>query len=146
MPAWIARGRVVADGDRPRVMGIVNATPDSFSDGGLAFRPAEALARAEALVADGADILDIGGESSRPGAEVVATDEEIRRVVPVVEALSARLSVPISIDTTKPEVARLALAAGASILNDITALTDPAMLALAAEHEAGVVLMHMQGT
>jgi dihydropteroate synthase len=146
MPPWIARGRVVADGDRPRVMGIVNATPDSFSDGGLAFRPADALARAEALAADGADILDVGGESSRPGAEVVATDEEIRRVVPVIEALSARLSVPVSIDTTKPEVARLALEAGAAIVNDITALSDPAMLALAAEYEAGVVLMHMQGT
>ncbi len=146
MPAWIARGRVVADGDRPRVMGIVNATPDSFSDGGLAFRPADALARAEALVADGADILDIGGESSRPGADVVGTDEEIRRVIPLIEALSARVVVPISVDTTKPEVARLALAAGASIVNDITALSDPAMLALAVEYEAGVVLMHMQGT
>jgi dihydropteroate synthase len=146
MLPWIARGRVVADGDRPRVMGIVNATPDSFSDGGLAFRPADALARAEALVADGADILDIGGESSRPGAEVVGTDEEIRRVVPVIEALAARLTVPISVDTTKPEVARLALAAGVAIVNDITALSDPAMLALAVEYEAGVVLMHMQGT
>jgi dihydropteroate synthase len=146
MPAWIARGRVVADGERPRVMGIVNATPDSFSDGGLAFRPADALTRAEALVDDGADILDIGGESTRPGAEAVATDEEIRRVVPLIETLAARVVVPISVDTTKPEVARLALAAGASIVNDITALSDPAMLALAAEYEAGVVLMHMQGT
>jgi dihydropteroate synthase len=146
MPAWIARGRVVADGDRPRVMGIVNATPDSFSDGGFAFRPADALSRAEGLISDGADILDIGGESSRPGAAIVGVDEETRRVVPVVEALAARVAIPISVDTTKPQVARLALEAGACILNDITALSDPAMLSLAAEYEAGVVLMHMQGT
>ncbi len=146
MPAWIARGRIVADGDRPRVMGIVNATPDSFSDGGLAFDPADALARGEALALEGADILDIGGESSRPGAAHVATDEEIRRVVPLVEALAARLTIPISVDTTKPEVARLAFGAGASILNDIRALSDPALLRLAAEWGAGVVLMHMQGT
>lgn len=145
MPRWIARGRVVADGDRPRVMGIVNATPDSFSDGGLAFRPGDALARAEALAAEGADLLDVGGESSRPGATPVGLDEEIRRVVPVVEALAARLPIPISIDTTKPEVARLAFDAGAAILNDITALSDPAMLPLVAEDGAGVVLMHMQG-
>jgi dihydropteroate synthase len=146
MPPWIARGRVVADGDRPRVMGIVNATPDSFSDGGLAFSPADALARAEFLASEGADILDIGGESSRPGAAIVPTEEEIRRVVPLIASLAARLSLPISVDTTKPEVARLAIDAGASIVNDITALADPAMLALVAESGAGVVLMHMQGT
>jgi dihydropteroate synthase len=146
MPPWIARDRVVSDGGRPRVMGIVNATPDSFSDAGLAFRPADALARAEALIADGADLLDVGGESSRPGAEIVAVDDEIRRVVPVIEALASRLPVPISVDTTKPEVARLALEAGAAIINDITALSDPAMLGLAAEYQAGVCLMHMQGS
>jgi dihydropteroate synthase len=146
MLPWLARGRIVADGTRPRVMGIVNATPDSFSDGGLAFAPANAVAHAESLARDGADILDVGGESTRPGSSPVSVDEEIRRVVPVVEALAARLALPISVDTTKPEVARLALDAGASILNDITALADPAMLALAAESSAGVVLMHMQGT
>jgi dihydropteroate synthase len=127
-------------------MGIVNATPDSFSDGGLAFSPADALARAEFLASEGADILDIGGESSRPGAAIVPTEEEIRRVVPLIASLAARLSLPISVDTTKPEVARLAIDAGASIVNDITALADPAMLALVAESGAGVVLMHMQGT
>lgn len=146
MPSWIARGRVVADGDRPRVMGIVNATPDSFSDGGLAFAPAAAFARAEVLASEGADLLDVGGESSRPGAEPIGLDEEIRRVIPVVEALAARLPIPISVDTTKPEVARLAFEAGAAILNDITALSDPAMLSLVADSGAGVVLMHMQGT
>jgi dihydropteroate synthase len=142
---WVARGRIVADADRPRVMGIVNTTPDSFSDGGLAFTFEDAIKRAEALVAEGADILDIGGESSRPGAVDVPVEEEIRRVIPVVAALAGRISVPISIDTTEPEVARLALDAGASIINDIRALDDPAMLGLAASSDAGVVLMHMLG-
>jgi dihydropteroate synthase len=142
---WIARGRIVADADRPRVMGIVNATPDSFSDGGLAFTFEDAIKRAEGLVAEGADILDIGGESSRPGAVDVSIEEEIRRVIPVVTALAERISVPISVDTTEPEVARLALDAGASIINDIRGLEDPAMLAHAAGSDAGVVLMHMQG-
>jgi dihydropteroate synthase len=142
---WIARGRIVADADRPRVMGIVNTTPDSFSDGGLAFTLEDAINRAEALVAEGADILDIGGESSRPGAVDVSIEEEIRRVIPVVAALATRTTVPISVDTTEPEVARLALDAGASIINDIRALDDPAMLAHAAGSDAGVVLMHMQG-
>jgi dihydropteroate synthase len=142
---WIARGRIVAEADRPRAMGIVNATPDSFSDGGLAFTFEDAIKRAEGLVAEGADILDIGGESSRPGAVDVSIEEEIRRVIPVVTALVERISVPISVDTTEPEVARLALDAGASIINDIRALEDPAMLALAAGSDAGVVLMHMQG-
>jgi dihydropteroate synthase len=142
---WVARGRIIADADRPRVMGIVNTTPDSFSDGGLAFTFEDAIKRAEALVADGADILDIGGESSRPGAVDVSVEEEIRRVIPVVAALAGRISVPISIDTTEPEVARLALDVGASIINDIRALDDPAMLGLAAGSDAGVVLMHMLG-
>jgi dihydropteroate synthase len=142
---WVARGRIVADAARPRVMGIVNTTPDSFSDGGLAFTFEDAIKRAEALVAEGADILDIGGESSRPGAVDVPVEEEIRRVIPVVAALAGRISVPISIDTTEPEVARLALDAGASIINDIQALDDPAMLGLAAGSDAGVVLMHMLG-
>jgi dihydropteroate synthase len=142
---WIARGRIVAEADRPRAMGIVNATPDSFSDGGLAFTFEDAIKRAEGLVAEGADILDIGGESSRPGAVDVSIEEEIRRVIPVVTALAQRISVPISVDTTEPEVARLALDAGASIINDIRGLEDPAMLAHAAGSDAGVVLMHMQG-
>jgi dihydropteroate synthase len=146
MNRWIALGRVVADRDRPRVMGIVNATPDSFSDGGLAPGPEDAIARAEALVADGADLLDIGGESSRPGANPVGLDEEIRRVIPVIEGLSGRVGVPISVDTSKPEVARRALDAGAAIVNDIRGLDDPAMIEVVADSGAGVVLMHMLGT
>jgi dihydropteroate synthase len=146
MTRWIALGRVVADRDRPRVMGIVNATPDSFSDGGFASGPEEAIARAEALVADGADLLDIGGESSRPGAHPVGLDEEIRRVIPVIEGLVGRVGVPISIDTSKPEVARRALKAGAAIVNDIRGLDDPRMIEVVADSGAGVVLMHMLGT
>jgi dihydropteroate synthase len=146
MSLWRARGTTFADPTRPRVMGIVNVTPDSFSDGGRSLAFDDAIATAERLVAEGADLLDIGGESSRPGAEVVAEDEEIDRVVPVVRALVQRVAVPISVDTTKPRVARLALEAGASIVNDIRGLDDPDLLALAAETGAGVVLMHMQGT
>jgi dihydropteroate synthase len=127
-------------------MGIVNVTPDSFSDGGTAFTLESALALAAQHVEDHADLLDIGGESSRPGAEPVPLQEELRRVLPVVEALVGKVPVPISIDTAKPEVARQALAAGAAIINDITALTgDPAMTRVAAESGAGVVLMHMRG-
>jgi dihydropteroate synthase len=128
-------------------MGIVNLTPDSFSDGGLNVHRDAAVAHARRLAALGVDILDLGGESSRPGAEPVALDEELRRVIPVVEILAAEMSIPISIDTTKAEVARQALKAGASIINDISALGfDPAMAAVAADQGAGVVLMHMRGT
>lgn len=146
MTSWRAGGITFADSTRPRVMGIVNVTPDSFSDGGRSLAFADAIATAERLVAEGADLLDIGGESSRPGAEVVPVEEEIRRVVPVIRALAGRVGVPISVDTTKPEVARLALEAGASIINDIRGLDDPELLDLVAGSEAGVVLMHMQGT
>ena len=145
-PTWRARGVTFADSTRPRVMGILNVTPDSFSDGGQSVALADAIAKAERLVLEGADLIDVGGESSRPGAEVVPDDEEIARVVPAIRALADRLDVPISVDTTKPRVARLALEAGATILNDIRGLDDPDLLALAAETEAGVVLMHMQGT
>jgi dihydropteroate synthase len=146
---WEARGREILPAlDRvPRVMGIVNLTPDSFSDGGLNVHRDAAVAHARRLAALGADILDLGGESSRPGAETVALDEELRRVIPVVEILAGEMSIPISIDTTKAEVARQALNAGASIINDISALGfDPAMAAVAADQGAGVVLMHMRGT
>jgi dihydropteroate synthase len=146
MSRWQARGTTFADGSRPRVMGILNVTPDSFSDGGRSLAFDDAIANAERLVLEGADILDIGGESSRPGAEAVPVEEEIARVVLVIQALAGRVTVPISVDTTKPEVARLALEAGASIINDIRGLDDPDLLALAAETGAGVVLMHMQGT
>jgi dihydropteroate synthase len=143
---WIAKGQIVADADRPRVMGIVNATPDSFSDGGLAFDPEQAVARVHELIAQGADILDIGGESSRPGADVVPLDEELRRVLPLIERLKDSIGVPISIDTAKPEVAKRAIAAGAVIVNDISGVRDQEMAELIAATDAGVVVMHMAGT
>jgi len=126
----------------PLIMGIVNATPDSFSDGG-AYDP---LAQARKLIADGADVLDIGGESTRPGAEPVSAADEIARVVPVIEAIRAEWAGPLSIDTLKPDVARAAFAAGATIWNDVTALSHaPESLATAADLKAEVILMHMQG-
>lgn len=129
------------------LMGILNVTPDSFSDGGRFFDPAAAVAHAERLVAEGADIIDVGGESSRPGAAPVSEAEELRRVLPVIEQLAGRLKVPISVDTMKPAVARTALQAGASMVNDIAAhRTDEAMWRIVAETGAGYVAMHMQGT
>jgi dihydropteroate synthase len=128
-------------------MGIVNATPDSFSDGGKAWGCAETIAHALRLVDEGADLLDIGGESSRPGSLPVPLDEELRRVIPVVEALAPLVGVPISVDTTKAEVARQAIAAGASIINDIQALGgDDRLGRVVAGSGAGAVLMHMAGT
>jgi dihydropteroate synthase len=147
MIRWEAQGRAIVTDRVPRVMGIVNVTPDSFSDGGRAWTRDDAVAQALRLVDEGADLLDIGGESSRPGAEPVSAEEELRRVVPVVEALAPRVGAPISVDTTKAAVARRALEAGAAIINDIRALDgDPALPRLAAEARAGVVLMHMAGT
>jgi len=148
MARWEACGRTILGDDDsiPKVMGIVNLTPDSFSEGGRTLDPSDSVAHARRLVADGADLLDLGGESSRPGSLPVALDEELRRVVPVVEALSSQVTVPISIDTTKAEVASRALRAGALIINDISALgADPEMVDVAARSGAGVVLMHMQG-
>ncbi len=131
---------------RPQVMGIVNVTPDSFSDGGRWTSVETAVDRAMRLVADGADVLDIGGESTRPGADPVGTDEEIARVVPVIAGLRARWNGPISIDTMKPEVARAAVAAGATMWNDVTALTHASGSAgVAAELGCDIVLMHMKG-
>jgi len=128
-------------------MGILNVTPDSFSDGGQFCSIDEALAHAEQMIAEGADIIDVGGESTRPGGEPVSTEEEIQRVVPVIEALASRSSVPISVDTTKSEVARAALDAGASIVNDISALRFDFYVADAcARAGAGLVLMHSRGT
>ena len=131
--------------DRPRVMGIVNVTPDSFSDGGAHDSTEAAVAHGLQLVAEGADLLDIGGESTRPGAAPVALEEELRRVVPVIEQLAAQTRVPISIDTFKPAVMRAAVAAGAGMINDIHALRQDGALAAAAELGVPVVLMHMQG-
>jgi dihydropteroate synthase len=126
-------------------MGVVNVTPDSFSDGGLYFDPEAAIAHGRELVAAGAQILDVGGESTRPGAEPVAEDEELRRVLPVVEGL-AGVDASISIDTSKAAVAAAAIAAGATIVNDVTALRgDPAMAPLCAGRGAAVILMHMRG-
>lgn len=128
-------------------MGIVNVTPDSFSDGGRFFDPAAAIAQGLQLAAEGADLLDIGGESTRPHAAPVEVEEELRRVLPVLEGLAGQTRVPLSIDTRKARVAREALAAGAQILNDISGLAgDPEMLAVAQESGAAVCLMHMQGT
>jgi dihydropteroate synthase len=131
--------------DRFRVMGVVNVTPDSFSDGGEFFDPAAAIAHGRRLVAEGADILDIGGESTRPGAEPVDAEEELRRVLPVIEAL-ADADAQISIDTTKTEVARQALAAGASIVNDVSAFRfAPELAGLVADADVDCCLMHMLG-
>jgi dihydropteroate synthase len=128
---------------RPSVMGVVNVTPDSFSDPGVNFDPADAVASARRMLDEGAAIVDVGGESTRPGAAGVSTDEELRRVVPVLEQLSGA---PVSIDTSKAEVARRALELGAELVNDVTALRgDPALAEVVAESDAYLCLMHMQG-
>lgn len=133
-------------GRRTCIMGVVNVTPDSFSDGGKFYATDAAVTQGEKLAADGADILDIGGESTRPFSEPVSAQEEIKRVVPVIEQLAQCVSVPISIDTTKAEVARRAIAAGASIINDVAAFRfDPDLAAVAVEYETPVILMHMLG-
>jgi dihydropteroate synthase len=132
--------------NRPHVMGIVNVTPDSFSDGGKFSTTDLAVEHALKLIAEGADILDIGGESTRPGAAIVSLDEELKRVIPVIEALSKSCHVPISIDTYKPEVMRQAIAAGADVVNDVRALQEPNALEIVAQSNVGVCLMHMQGT
>ena len=133
-------------GDRTRIMGILNVTPDSFSDGGRFDSPEKAVECAFQLVEDGADILDIGGESTRPGAEPVSLEEELRRTIPVIQGLSGKINIPISIDTTKAVIAREAVAAGAEIINDISAMRfDEPMPAVIASSGAAVVFMHMRG-
>lgn len=126
-------------------MGVVNVTPDSFSDGGRWFDLAHAVARAVQLAGEGAGIIDVGGESTRPGASPVTVEEEIRRVVPVVEALIKRIQVPISVDTSRPQVMRAAIDAGATLINDVRALREPGALEAVAATNAGVCVMHMQG-
>jgi len=134
-------------GEQTRIMGVLNVTPDSFSDGGVFFSFDDAVAQGEKMCEDGADILDIGGESTRPFSDSVPAEEEIRRVVPVIEELVTRVSTPISIDTTKADVARRALEAGAAIINDVSALRlDPGMADLAAAHDVPLILMHMLDT
>lgn len=141
-----AKGREIPL-SRVLIMGVLNVTPDSFSDGGRFLEPGAALARAEAMAAEGADLIDLGGESSRPGSTSVDEREELRRLMPVLEALAPRLAVPLSVDTTKAAVAQWALDAGASLVNDISALRfDPGMARVVARTGAAVVLMHMQGT
>ncbi|MDN5555922.1 MAG: dihydropteroate synthase [Acinetobacter sp.] len=145
LPKKILRcGELTLDLSVPHVMGILNVTPDSFSDGGKHNGKAQAIAHAKQMIADGATVIDVGGESTRPGASVVEVEEEIHRVVPVVEAL-AELDVVISIDTSQPEVIQAAVAAGAHIWNDVRALTRPNALEMAAELNIPVIIMHMRG-
>jgi len=139
-------GRTLALGDRTLVMGVLNVTPDSFSDGGALSGAAAAIAAGEQMVADGADLLDVGGESTRPGADPISAIEERARVLPVVQGLAARLRVPISIDTYKASVADAALEAGAAIVNDISGLRyDPDLAKVVARRDAAVILMHTRG-
>jgi len=138
-------GRHRIDLDRPVVMGVLNVTPDSFSDGGRYAELAEALSHGRRLAEEGAAIIDVGGESTRPGAAPVGEDEELRRVIPVIEGLASQLDVPISVDTRTPGVMRRSLAAGASMVNDVTALGAAGALEAVAATDAAACLMHMQG-
>ncbi len=144
---WKLARRSLPYGERTLLMGVLNVTPDSFSDGGEFFSLDRALAHAEQMIAEGADIIDIGGESTRPGSEFISEAEELGRVIPVIDVLAAKGAAPISIDTTKSSVARAALAAGAEIVNDISGLRfDPLIANEAAKAKAGLVLMHSRGT
>lgn len=138
-------GRFALDLDNPVVMGVLNVTPDSFSDGGRFLDLPAALAQAERMALDGAAIIDVGGESTRPGATPVDEDEELRRVLPVIERLAATLSIPVSVDTQKPAVMRRAITAGASLVNDVSALAVPGAIEAVAGSDAAVCLMHMRG-
>ena len=134
-------------GERTLIMGVINVTPDSFSDGGLFYGREQAIAQGEALAAEGADILDIGGESTRPFSQPLAAGEELNRIIPVIRELAKKVRIPISVDTYKAEVAEAALDAGAALVNDISALRwDPAMTEVLRNHGVPVILMHMQGT
>jgi len=143
---WICRDQVLHLDTEPLIMGILNVTPDSFSDGGCFLDPAQAVDQALAMLADGATIIDVGGESTRPGAAPVPATEQLHRVLPVIQGILAQQDAILSIDTTSSQVAEEALAAGARIINDISGLThDPAMQAIARNTKAGIVVMHMQG-
>ncbi len=144
--SWTLPGRTLRLGERCLIQGILNVTPDSFHDGGRWATPRRAVARALQMQEEGAGLIDVGGESTRPGSLPVSLDAELRRVLPVIESLRGRLRIPISIDTTKAEVAKRALQAGASVINDVSGLTfDPAMAGAAAEHRAGLILSHIRG-
>ena len=142
---WRFRGREIDLTSRGVILGIVNVTPDSFSDGGSASDPEAARILGLRLLSEGADLLDIGGESTRPGSLPVSPEEELRRVIPVIKALRDSTDAPISVDTSKAVVAEVALTAGADIVNDVSGLSDPSMSKLAASSGAGLILMHMQG-
>jgi len=144
-PMWLDCAGKALDLSHPQIMGILNVTPDSFSDGGDFFSVAKAIERAQRLVDEGAAIIDVGGESTRPGAPPVPLDEELRRVLPVIESLHRSLPVPISVDTRKPEVMRAAVAAGAGLINDVNALRAEGAAAVAADLGVPVCLMHMRG-
>jgi dihydropteroate synthase len=145
--SWQLRTQAISFDRTPRLMGIINVTPDSFSDGGKTLEAAAAVEHGLRLVEAGADLLDVGGESTRPSAEKVDVREELRRVLPVVRALVEKVTVPVSVDTSKAAVAREAIAAGAEVVNDVTACrADPDMIPLIAETACGVCVMHMQGT
>jgi dihydropteroate synthase len=149
MAIWdfpLARGRTLQLGSRPRIASILNCTPDSFSDGGRYAEPADAVRAALKMVSDGADLIDVGGESTRPGSQPVPAAEQLRRVLPVIEGIRSSSDVPISIDTQSPAVADAAFDAGADILNDVSACRDPEMPELLRKREAPVILMHMRGT
>ncbi len=133
-------------GEKTLIMGILNVTPDSFSDGGMYNTIEKAVKHAKQMVKEGADIIDVGGESTRPGSEIVTVEEELQRVVPVVKRLVEELDIPISIDTMKPEVAKACCEVGVDIVNDITGLRDDKMIEIAAQYKKAVVVMHMQGT
>ncbi|MFN2454396.1 MAG: dihydropteroate synthase [Pyrinomonadaceae bacterium] len=144
---WKLARRTLLYDERTLVMGVLNATPDSFSDGGQFLALDQAMRRAEEMIAEGADILDVGGESTRPGARTVNAEEEMRRVVPLIDRLAQTIEIPISVDTTKVAVARAALDAGAEIVNDISGLRfEPAIADVAAERDAGLLLMHSRGS
>src|SRR5437016_11955531 len=144
---WQLARRSLPYGERTPVLGVLNVTPDSFSDGGQFFSLERAVAHAEQMASEGADLIDVGGESTRPGAESVSDTEELRRVVPAIKALREKIAVPISIDTTKSSVARAALEAGAEIVNDISGLRfDPQIAYEVANANAGLILMHSRGT
>jgi dihydropteroate synthase len=141
------RSRTLALGERTLIMGVLNVTPDSFSDGGRYFTPKKAVEAALAMQRAGADVLDIGAESTRPGSQGISTAQELRRLMPVLEALRGRLKIPISVDTQKSAVAEIAIAAGAEMLNDVSGLKhDPRLAEVAARHGVPIVLMHMRGT
>ena len=143
---WKIGGNVIDLTNRALIMGVLNVTPDSFSDGGEFLDAEAAVNHGLAMAQSGADIIDIGGESTRPGSMRVASEEEMERVLPVIEQLARTITLPISIDTSKTQVARAAIERGATIINDITGGRDPEMFALAAEEQAALIIMHMQGT